>query len=174
MSQAELITNMPPIRSQRTLPRSLVVLIEVPEVKTRLVTRTRRTVAPRMRSVGRQVPPPRRRLRREIRLASCALVALVPIVSACTLGWSNRPDRILACSISDPLQTEVDREVLADAIRSIPANEQTRPATTSPGAVVLSIEPATVVPENATEAAVIFPGYVLPDDSREDSLHEGS
>jgi len=30
------------------------------------------------------------------------------------------------------------------------------------------------VPENATEAAVIFPGYVLPDDSREDLLHEGS
>ncbi len=174
MSQAEVITDMRPIGSGRTLPRSLVVLIEVPELKTRSIAQVPRTVARRIRRVGRQVPPPRRRLRREIRLASCALIALVPLVSACTLGWSNRPDRILACSISDPLQTEVDREVLAVADRSTPANEQTRPATTSPGAVVLSIEPATAVPENATEAAVIFPGYVLPDDSREDSLHEGS
>ena len=49
-----------------------------------------------------------------------------------------------------------------------------KPEVASSGVVVLSIEPAVVVPGTATEAAVVFPGYVLPDDSREDSLHEGS
>ena len=174
MSQAELVTDMPDIRSERTLPRSLAVLIEVPELKTRPIKRARRTVTPRMRIVGRQVARPRRRLRREVRLASCALMALVPIVSACTLGWSNRPDRIVACSIRDPLLLSADRDDLANLPRTSRENERAQSATAFPGVVVLSIEPAVVVPGTATEAAVIFPGYVLPDDSREDSLHEGS
>ncbi len=101
-------------------------------------------------------------------------MALVPMVSACTLGWSNRPDRIVACSISDPLPKSLDRDDLVDSPHASRENERSQTANASPGVVVLSVEPAIVVPGTATEAAVVFPGYVLPDDSREDSLHEGS
>ena len=43
-----------------------------------------------------------------------------------------------------------------------------------PSAVVLSIEPAVVAPESGSEIPVILPGYVLPDDSLEESSHAGS
>ena len=43
-----------------------------------------------------------------------------------------------------------------------------------PSVVVLSIEPATVAPGPETEVPVVFPGYVLPDDSLEESSHAGS
>ena len=112
----------------------------------------------------------RRRLRREVRLAGCALLASCPIVSACTLGWSNRPDRILACSISDPLRTVGGPRRSRRYPRAEPCKpNRAQPAIASPGAVVLSIEPAVAVPGTDTEAPVIFPGYVLPDDSLEDS-----
>jgi len=44
----------------------------------------------------------------------------------------------------------------------------------SSGVVVLSIEPAVSAPGTGTEVPVIFPGYVLPDDSLEGPAHEGS
>lgn len=102
------------------------------------------------------------------------ILALVPIVSACTLGWSNRPDRIVTCSITDPLARSADRDNLSGLLGASRENDRLKPESTSAGVVVLSIEPAVVVPGTTTEAAVVFPGYVLPDDSREDSLHEGS
>ena len=39
---------------------------------------------------------------------------------------------------------------------------------------MLSIEPAVTAPGTDAEVPVVFPGYVLPDDSLEDSTHEGS
>jgi hypothetical protein len=50
--------------------------------------------------------------------------------------------------------------------------EQT--AIDSRGVVVLSSEPAAVAGGSAVETPVILPGYVLPDDTRGDLLHEGS
>jgi hypothetical protein len=44
----------------------------------------------------------------------------------------------------------------------------------SSGVVVLSIEPAALGPAAEATVPVIFPGYVLPDDSREGFTHEGS
>ncbi len=104
------------------------------------------------------------------------MMALVPMLSACTLGWSNRPDRIVACSIRDPLQSQgaTDRDRFGDNFALAQESPAAPAAVTSPGVVVLSVEPAVVIPATTTEAPVIFPGYVLPDDSREDSLHEGS
>ena len=66
---------------------------------------------------------------------------LVPIVSACTLGWSNRPDRIVACSISDPLQRRARRTATVSA--DIPPDRSEDQAAAgrmiaSRGAVVLS------------------------------------
>ena len=42
------------------------------------------------------------------------------------------------------------------------------------GVVVFSVEPAVLAPRADTETPVIFPGYMLPDDSLEDTAHEGS
>jgi hypothetical protein len=43
-----------------------------------------------------------------------------------------------------------------------------------PSVVVLSIEPAVGAPESDREVPVVLPGYVLPDDSLEESSHAGS
>jgi hypothetical protein len=40
--------------------------------------------------------------------------------------------------------------------------------------VVLSIESVAGVPAGETEVSIVFPGYVLPDDSVEEPAHEGS
>ena len=102
------------------------------------------------------------------------LLALVPIASVCTLGWSNRPDRILACSIPDPQQTTADRDGFNDVARLEVGYQLPQLKVASPGPIVLSIDPAVAIPGAGAEASVIVPGYVLPDDSREDSVHEGS
>ncbi len=101
MSRADTLLTMPAIRSDRAVPRSLGSLIEVPEVKRSPVRRARPRVAGHWQ--GRRPAPvrPKRRLRREVRIAGCALLALAPLVSACTLGWSGRPARVLACSIAE-------------------------------------------------------------------------
>jgi hypothetical protein len=174
MSQAKLITDMSVARPERPLPLPLVVMIEIPELKTRSTKRTRRTTPRYTHIVRYQDVRPRRRLRRKIRLASIAVMALVPILSACTLGWSNRPDRIIACSLSDPLPYRSERDDPGNPARASLETEQARPATVAAKITGVVIEPTVVMPRPATEAAVVFSGYVLPDDSREDLLHEGS
>jgi hypothetical protein len=104
-------------------------------------------------------------------------MALVPIVSACTLGWSNRPNRIVACSISEPFRGEdtMDHDGI---VEKLPLAQEESPveqtAISSRGVVMLSSESAAVTGGSAVETPVILPGYVLPDDTREDLLHEGS
>ncbi len=172
MGQADVVIEMPAIRSEESLPGSLAVLIEVPETKARQSTR-RRPAQRRMRVVRRQPRRGKRRLRSEVRLAGCALLALIPIVSACTLGWSNHPDRILACSISDPLEAVADGSASSAASRLGLGYQGGQTAAASPAAFVLSSEPANAV-TGAAQVPVNFPGFVLPDDSREDLSHEGS
>jgi hypothetical protein len=174
MSQADLILDMPPTPSEQMSSTSLPVLIAVPKVKPIPSVRSRGVVRSHMRIAGRNTRRAHRRLRREVRFAGYVLLALVPIASACTLGWSNRPDRILACSISGPHQTTADSDGSVDAPRLGVGYHSQEPTIASPGAIVLSIDPTVAIPRTVPEAPVIFPGYVLPDDSREDSVHEGS
>jgi hypothetical protein len=181
MSHADLdlvVTELTANESGRILPHSLAVMIEVPAIKQRPATkRSPGTISRGVRTAGRQPRPSRRRLRRDVCLAGCTLLALVPIVSACTLGWSSRPDRIVACSIPEPLQTEstTDRGGFTGRL---PVAQEDSPvaqaAIASRGNVIFSSEPSVIAPGSAGEPPVIFPGYVLPDDSREDVLHEGS
>jgi hypothetical protein len=176
MSQADLVIDMTANQSEHALPHALAVLIEVPAINPLPIARAPRTIPRGAPTAGQRRRYSRRRLRREVSLAGCALIALVPIVSACTLGWSNRPDRIVACAIPDPLQSQAatDRDDFFE--NRLPAREgrDGQAAIAPSGAVVLSIEPAAAASGSAAETPVIFPGYVLPDDSREDSLHEGS
>jgi hypothetical protein len=48
------------------------------------------------------------------------------------------------------------------------------PSAAAPPVVVLSIEPTVGAPAADTEVPIVFPGYVLPDDSLEEPAHEGS
>ena len=176
MSQADLVIDMPANQSEQALPHALAVLIEIPAINPLPVARAHRSIPRGVRNAGGRRRYSRRRLRREFSLAGCALIALVPLVSACTLGWSNRPERIVACAIPDPLQSQgaTDRDGFFENRPPARESREGQSEIASSGAVVLSIEPAAVAPGSAAENPVIFPGYVLPDDSREDSLHEGS
>jgi len=174
MSRTDTLPTMPAIRSERTFSGSLAVLIEVPEVEADRIQRARATVRPRG-SPRVQAGRPRRRLRRPVRLAGCALLTLAPLVSLCTLGWPNRPNRILACSISDVLETAGDPHGFVDPHdQNRQQSGRTGPPIGSTGAVVLSIEPSGSAPGADSGVPVIFPGYVLPDDGLEGSAHEGS
>jgi hypothetical protein len=173
MSQADTLITMPSIRSDRGAARSLASLIEVPEVKRSSTRRTRPRIG---RDWQRRRPSsatrPKRRLRREVRVGGCVLLALVPLFAACTLGWSGRPARVLACSIAEA--TAPDQGFDGSALPRDRSNRSAEPPNGSPGVVVLSIEPAVLAPGTDAEFPVVFPGYVLPDDSLEGSTHEGS
>ncbi len=163
--------------SRRMFLHSLAVMIEVPVVKPSPIERVRRINSRTARTVRRASRGSRRHLRREVGLAGCALLALVPIVSACTLGWSNRPDRIVACSIPEPRQgaSTMDRVGISEMTPSDGTDAAMGQAMiASSGTGMFSGEPAAVAPVNAVDPPVILPGYLLPDDSREDVLHEGS
>jgi hypothetical protein len=174
MSQAELILEQPPIRSEQWISSSLPVLITVPRIKLRPSAGDRHVARPHTRIPRRSTHQGRRRLRREVRFAGCALLALIPITSVYTLRWSSRPDRILACSISDPQQTATDGNSLANAVRLEVQYQSPQPTIASPEAIALSIDRVVAIPSTGSEAPVIVPGYLLPDDSREDAVHEGS
>lgn len=115
---------------------------------------------------------PKRRLRREVRIGGCALLALAPLLAACTLGWSGHPNRVLACSIAEA--TAPDQGFDASALSRNPSSRPAEPPVGFPGVIALSIEPAAMAPGTDTEVPVVFPGYVLPVDGLEDSTHEGS
>jgi hypothetical protein len=101
-------------------------------------------------------------------------VAIAPLVSICTIGWSSRPARILACAISDPADSSASHDTTTDSDESSPAaNLQESQADRGRGEIILSINPSTPS-VTSTEPPVIFPGYVLPADSLEDRAHAGN
>src|SRR5262249_40063155 len=102
------------------------------------------------------------------------ILALVPIASACSLRWTVRPNRILACSISDPVYDTCAVDDSTDAPLLQPEYESLVPREIPSRKVVVSTEPTIAIPESVVESPVNFPGYVLPDDPREGLLHEGS
>jgi hypothetical protein len=171
MSQSDTLSMMPAIRSDRDLSLSLEVLIEVPELKGSRMGRGKSRSPGRAATSRPKYVSTKRRLRREVRVAGCALLALMPLISACTMGWSSRPGRVVACSIAD---TTAENNSLAPTAPRDQALQSGTDALGSTGAIVLSVEPVGLVPGNDSEVPVVFPGYLLPDDSLEDSAHEGS
>jgi hypothetical protein len=102
-------------------------------------------------------------------------LVFAPLASACTLGWSSRTTRILACSISDArdagaVEERLDSDFNLVGFRNVSA---AGPAIDA-GAIALSAEPPQRRPAAEPVAPVIFSGYVLPDDCLEDRSHEGS
>jgi hypothetical protein len=172
MSRADTLLTMPSIRSDRGVTRYLGSLIEVPAVKRSPARVVRPRVVGHWQSTRPSAVRSKRRLRRGVRIAGCAFLALAPLLAACTLGWSGRPARVLACSIGEA--TAPDQGFDGSVLPRDPSSQSPQPAVGLPGVVVLSIEPAVLAPGTDTESPVVFPGYVLPVDGLEESTHEGS
>lgn len=88
-------------------------------------------------------------------MAAFAGLAFAPIILAASV-WCLHPSRLLAAAEVATISRTIDE----------PAS--------MPAAVLISIEPAVSANESETETPVVFPGYLLPDDHREESAHEGS
>src|SRR5262249_22799329 len=141
---------------------SIAVLIEVPEVKG-LRSNGLETTISSLQYCGR--PPerrPRRRLRRQVRIAGCALLTLV---GACFLSWSGHATRAPALPVLSPVARIGASDNVPVANEPELPDRQADASIGAPRAVVLSIEPTTVAPGAEAEVPVVFPGYVLPDDS---------
>jgi hypothetical protein len=91
---------------------------------------------------------PRRRLRREVRLAGYLMICLL------TLIW-------------------LPRALLFRSEGSAVEARSGRIAAPAP-AISISIEPAVLAPYADAESPVVFPGYLLPDDGCEEPAHAGS
>jgi hypothetical protein len=175
MIRTDALPTRPRVRAERLVSNSLSVLIEVPEVKASVPIRRRRRVVDPQHDWRRSSRPPRRRLRREVRVVGCALLAFLPLLSACTLGWQSRSSQLLAASISDvTAEAQFQNDAPHRPDRARPANSAAAEQLGRPSVVVLSIEPAVGTPGPDTEIPVVFPGYVLPDDNFEESSHAGS
>ncbi len=106
-------------------------------------------------------------------LAGYALLVLTPLLAACTVGWSGGPVRVLACSISD--SSSLEQQVADQKAATLPALVVAEASRHDPAtAVVLSSESGAGSGAAEPEVPVVFSGFVLPDDSTEDTAHEGS
>ncbi|MDR3619631.1 MAG: hypothetical protein P4L85_09790 [Paludisphaera borealis] len=157
MTQTELLPETTTRRPERDGRRSDMVLIQVPDVRVHRARIESGRSRNQPHGFGRPVGTrrPRRRLKREIRVAAFAGLAFAPIILAASV-WCLHPSRPLAAA-----------EV---ATTSRPIDEPD----STPAAVLISIEPTVSANESETETPVVFPGYLLPDDHREEPVHEGS
>jgi hypothetical protein len=175
MSRTEAL---PPIaestpRAEPGCSDPLPLLIQVPLVApVRPLLRSQQHAPVMLRTMGpRRV---KRRLRRKVRLAGLALLGFLPLPLALALtpGTSNRPPCPASSRVSSILTSSEngDKPTRArEARRWISPSE-----TSSPPPVLLSIEPIGTTVDSETETSVVFPGYLLPDDSHEELAHEGS
>jgi hypothetical protein len=172
MSSTDTLERIPPRTSERAAPRAFISLIEIPDASRPLSARARFTGSKRWDSGQPSRMRTKRRLRREVRLAGYAFLALTPLLAACSLSQPDRPVRVLACSIAEA--TAGDRvyerrenpRFDAEAALDSPVNH--------PRDLILSSGAPDPQCNNDSEVPIVFPGYVLPDDSHEESTHEGS
>ena len=172
MISTDTLLSVPPRTTDRAGLRTFACLIEVPDVRRPRSGRVRPRGLGRWDSGKPLRPRAKRRLRRELRVAGYALLALAPLFGACALGRPDRPARVLACSIAEATAPE---PVLASSSHP---RDAYRPSLESPGSSpgVVILSSGAAAPANGAESdvPVVFPGYVLPDDSLEESTHEGS
>ncbi len=180
MSRTETLPTMPVLVPAELLPltesgflRPAPMLILVPHVRPSSTRRWKLAGATAVSTSPREVRRPRRRLRRQVRVAGYTLLGLLPLL----LAWNHWTDaqsihhpgsRLLSLPLHRSEAEAPDGETGPEAWNS-PA-----PATTSPAPVLLSIEPVGTAVDSDTESPVVFPGYLLPDDHHEEPVHEGS
>jgi hypothetical protein len=178
MSQTGLFPAHMPVRCQLSDRGSLPVLIEVPDLK----MPKRGTRGPHVRSATNRdrgrlhaSSPRQRRLRRPVRLSAYALLAVTASLVATALFWTDRRGLAMAASGRESWKGTTERVCLADRDapgRSLDAHQTA--ASHAAHVVLLSIESAAPPASAEADVPVVFPGYLLPDDSREEPGHEGS
>lgn len=184
MSQVDLDPTLPDLRTGWAVDGGMAVLIAVPEVEAGKIRPARRQTgmsAPSTRGrLGLGPTParrPRRRLRREVRVAGRILLVLAPLVGAIVLIGSSWASRATGRTIAIAVEPTRDRDDRAGAVALRPDRPERQssagPLGTMP-VVVLSIESVAGAPAADAEVPIVFPGYVLPDDSLEEPAHEGS
>jgi hypothetical protein len=179
MSQTGILSEVTTVRSRNRVADALPVLIEIPRIARIERTSRGRGVQAAFHAdssrnaIGRRRP--RRRLRRHVRLSAWALLGLTPIVLASSYAWSGNPGPASIRSARAPEQKGSARVCLSDPARpdrvldgrrTVPFDE--RPET------LLSIEAAAAPSAADSDSVVVLPGYLLPDNSRQEPVHEGS
>ncbi len=180
MSRTEALPTMPVLMPAASMPLTesgflhpVSILILVPHVRpssTQCLSFAGPTAAaPRLRGARR----PRRRLRRQVRVAGYTLLGLLPLL----LAWRHWTD---AQSIRHPgsrlllLPSHRSGREAPDGGTEPRACNSASAVTTSPTPVLLSIEPVGTAVDSDTETPVVFPGYLLPDYHHEEPVDEGS
>jgi hypothetical protein len=166
---------LPVVKTFRPVPRgsrAVLVLIEVPKVRDLGTCPRAARRAPYRLDPRAARRPARRRLRREFRVAARMLLALLPILWAGSLVWSraSKQDGRAAAASGD------SREGVSGSRR-----DQRRvfdvggpPAIALMPSFVVTLDPAVAAAAPDPEAPVVFPGYLLPVDSLQESVHEGN
>ena len=106
-----------------------------------------------------------------------SLLALLPILVGGSLGWASLASQAVNLPAWVTLAQAGDRDCDGEAGRigsSRPAIEMAKGSMNAASQVIESIEPVIGAPVADAEVPIIFPGYVLPDDSMEEPAHEGS
>jgi hypothetical protein len=159
-------------RTERSALNSIPVLIQVPEWKRSATIRGTRRYA----DVGHSWQPvrarrgARRRLRREVRAAGSALFAVLPLMFALSSVWSERTSPVDARTVS-VLSTQAASPPRHPGSRAVVAiTTSARSEDGVPAVAIRSNEP----PPSDTDAGVVLPGYLLPDDSFQESANAGS
>jgi hypothetical protein len=178
MSQTELLPAHIPVGRQRSDRGSPPILIEVPHLTMRKqVTRGPHVVSDKTRDRGRRkAPVPRaRRLRRPVRISAYGLLALTAALVATALFWFDKRGLAMTGPGRQSWSRTTERVCLLDPRAQGRSLDAGQCASSDAGHVVLiSIEPAAPAAGTEAEVPIVFPGYLLPDDSREEPGHEGS
>ena len=172
MSASDNLVRVPPRIGEHTAPRAFACLIEVPAARRALSGRARSRGKSRRDSGRPSQTRTKRRLRREVRVSGYALLALAPLFAACALSRPDRPARVVACSIAEA--TAGDRASESRGNPQLGDEPAPGAAMAQLGDVILSSGSAPPPSGNDSDVPIVFPGYVLPDDSHEESTHEGS
>jgi len=180
MSRTEALPTMPVLMPAASMPliesgflNPASVLILVPLVRPSSTRRSKVAESAAMSPRPWVVRRPRRRLRRQVRVAGYALLGLLPML----LAWSHWTD---ARSIQHTgflllsLPSHRPGGEAPDDGTDPKASNSASAVTLSPTPVLLSIEPVGTAVDSDTETPVVFPGYLLPDDHHEEPVHEGS
>jgi hypothetical protein len=116
---------------------------------------------------------PRRRLRRGVRRAGWSLLVLASMTATFTMGWTTRGSGVLRLAILDTAANGRDKDRAPSASVGRARLSVDAPTEGDVDADAVAIGPALGPPVADAEVPVVFPGYVLPDDRREEPAHEG-
>jgi hypothetical protein len=112
-----------------------------------------------------------------VRLAAWSFLALTATVAGGALSFSSRAGWAQERTVPIARGRSRDHDARPRETGLHPGWPEAPPPGGTLGkrqAVVLSLESVAGAPAGDSEVSIVFPGYVLPDDSLEEPAHEGS